>query len=1185
MKTIKHIAFIFLALLLSVSTFGSKGEKVKKSNRKPNVLFIVVDDLKPEIGCYGSEVVKTPNIDQLAKTGVLFENAYCQQAVCAPSRISAFTGMRPDQTGVLDLKTNMRDMNPDIVTIPEYFKQNGYETAGLGKLMHGAKNNDPQSWTIPYKESEELEYAEGYSPPAHGKYQNPEAIEAMKFAKVNNYNWFQTVDYLNSLNLKPAVESKDVPDDAYVDGAVATNSAVIIEELAGKDKPFFFALGINRPHLPFAVPKKYWDMYERSEIEIHPFQEHAANSPDLAYHPWGELRSYSDIPDKGDLSADKQKELIHGYFASTSFADAQIGLVLDKLKELGIEDNTIVVLWGDHGWHLGDHGLWCKHSNFEQATRVPFIIRAPGMSSGNRAETMTEMIDIFPTLAEYAGIPVPENLEGASLMPVMENTNVRVKNFALSQFPRGKKIMGYSMRTGRYRLTLWLNGEYMNEQVYLNPDIHSIELYDYKTDPLEKISQAHNPEYKQTVEALKEKLLDELKKQDANLNLQSDHSTKIGTTESSNVVLNETFDAPLANRWVPIVRKGADIKFSTVRQSATGNNAMKAEVISLGENPWDAQNRLEKQLNLEAGKKYKIGIKYNGADLKLVLKSNNKPTVRAFSSGSPGEFQFKDFTVAESGQYNLMLQYASAGEYLIDQVEIIELNKAGTGKSHVTNNGNAGHIYIETFDKPINNRWKPIIRNGAEINFSIDAQSPAGKNALKAEVIQLGKNTWDNQLALSKKIKLEAGKPYTLLVKYVGDNMTIALKSENGKHIVKKFEKGDKNNPLSQKITVTESGNYNLKIQFLSKGVYHIDKIQLSDEIGKKGTGAVARKVTKGFKAVPLNSSNIHVAGANYVYAEKNKLHFSRFSEDVLALPQKQAMFSAEKARTNSGIKIRFATTGNYINLEFTPGEGTNRGSEFAVLQNGKLWRKFKFSGELGKKPMVLNIKNAKSDRYTQFEVVLPSWSDVALTHMEIEKERELFSFKSKKKKTYLAIGNSITHGVGQGSASYLTYPYLLAEKLGAEYYNLAVGGAKVSQAIAEMTAELPEANFITILIGYNDMAGASMTVDQYVANYTAYLKEIRKNQPKATIYCISLAYTRFEKNEKTGATPDDFRNALKKLVEDFIANGDKKLVFVDGKSISSEANLREDNPKDIVHFGIEGAALFADELYKIIAK
>lgn len=511
--------YFLTAIVILATTYSAKGSAEdannSKSPEKPNILFIIVDDLKPMLGVYGDKNIKSPNIDALAKRGVLFSNAYCQQAVCAPSRVSVFTGLRPDRTRVWDLKTNMRDENPDVVTLPGFFRSHGYETAGFGKLLHGAKDNDPDSWSIPYKNDKELSYAEGFRYPANGKFQALEIQDAMKVAKQKKLNWGETNKYLKELGLAPSTECLDIPDNAYSDGAVAAAGVEMLETLGNTGKPFFLALGFHKPHLPFVAPKRYWDLYERNEIELNPFQEEADHSPAFAYHGGMELRNYSDIPGTGPVDKEKQRELIHGYMACVSFVDNQVGKVLAKLDELGLRENTIVILWGDHGWHLGDHGLWCKHTNFEQATKAPLIISAPGLATGAYASGMTEFIDIYPTLCELTGLEGPEALEGQSLVPVLKDPQIIIKDFAISQYPRGNNIMGYSLRTEQYRLTLWFKGAFREGMIASAENIESLELYDYKLDPLETMSLARNPKYSKILETMKTKLLSVINNSDS----------------------------------------------------------------------------------------------------------------------------------------------------------------------------------------------------------------------------------------------------------------------------------------------------------------------------------------------------------------------------------------------------------------------------------------------------------------------------------------------------------------------------------------------------------------------------------------------------------------------------------------------------------------------------------------------
>ena len=498
--------FLVLVVLSCQNTFAQIVEELKK----PNVLFIIVDDLKPILGCYGDPFVKTPNIDRFAKEGVVFTNTYCQQAVCGPSRASFLTGMRPDYTGVWDLETEMRNINPEILSMPQFFKQNGYITAGIGKVFDSRsvdENIDKPSWSIPfYKKSND--YYPKEMGKAKGRYRGVKVLEEIEiYEKIGRAKGLTGKELSNfiKINAKPSVESLDIPDNAYIDGATVLHSKDILKVLKENAKPFFFAVGITKPHLPFAVPKKYWDLYNRDEIQLAEFRENANNSPLVAYHGAGELYKYTDIPPiasfsdvKGgmELPFDKQKELIHGYYASVSYADALIGKLISTLESLDLKDNTIVTIIGDHGWHLGDHNLWCKHSNFEQATRIPMIFKIPGIKA-SKTSALAEAVDIFPTLCDATGIKIPEKLQGASLMPILMETKSKVKDYAVSQYRRGKNMrtFGYSIRTERYRLTLWMKDFYRLYKPFDEGYIVSGELYDYENDPLETENYYNNKEY------------------------------------------------------------------------------------------------------------------------------------------------------------------------------------------------------------------------------------------------------------------------------------------------------------------------------------------------------------------------------------------------------------------------------------------------------------------------------------------------------------------------------------------------------------------------------------------------------------------------------------------------------------------------------------------------------------------
>ena len=487
--------------LISLLSFFFGIIHAQDSQTAPNILFIAVDDLKPTIGAFGDDLAHTPNIDLLAEQATVFLNNHTQQAVCGPSRASLMTGKRPDYTKVRDLKTKMRDMVPEIVTIPQYFKNQGYKTIGLGKIFDPRcvdEFRDKPSWSVPFMPEHKFEYPNDFGPPAMGFYQDPKIkLYIQKLRNEAKANGIKNLGKYLRDTFKPPFEKTDAPDDAYVDGALAMYANKFLDEYKPEsNEPFFLAVGFKRPHLPFTAPKKYWDMYNPSKFEIAKFQQNSKNGPSIAYHSSGELRSYI-TPEisyeisknnRVKLSNEFQKDLIHGYYASTSFIDAQIGKIVDKLKETGLHKNTIIVIWGDHGWHLGDHGLWNKHSNFEQATRSPLVIFDPRVNKRMQIKSPTEFVDIFPTLCAATGLQIPENLDGKNLMPLIKGEQISIKPFAVSQWTSAKKT-GYSFRTDRYRYTVWLNGKKSTDPVF-EEDIFAEELYDYRTDPAETINLA-----------------------------------------------------------------------------------------------------------------------------------------------------------------------------------------------------------------------------------------------------------------------------------------------------------------------------------------------------------------------------------------------------------------------------------------------------------------------------------------------------------------------------------------------------------------------------------------------------------------------------------------------------------------------------------------------------------------------
>ncbi len=496
----------FLAAGLSAGAYAFLSQRVplwaagEEAKGKYNVLFIAVDDLRPQTGCYGHPMMHTPNIDALARSGTLFNRAYCQQAVCSPSRTSLLTGRRPDTTRIYELQTHFRKTIPDVVTLPEYFKQHGYHTQAFSKIYHGGLD-DPQSWSVPH-----------WTPKAtaYGKKETMDALQAqkeqMRARGVKIGSEVIETDPKTGLALKvrqgarargPSWEDPDVPDNALADGMTADKAVETLREV--KDKRFFLAVGFLKPHLPFVAPKRYFDLYDRSKIELPDNMYAPVDVPDLAMTDFGELRSYIDIPRTGPVPRQQARDLILAYYAATSYVDAQIGRVLDELDKLGLREKTVVVLWGDHGWQLGEHGIWCKHTNFEDATRSLMMMRIPGQrNAGARTEALSEFVDIYPTLCEACGLPLPKGLEGTSLVPVIDKPNRLWKKAAFSQYPRGK-AMGYSMRTDRYRYTEWVEPG--------KPPV-GVELYDHEKDPGENINLAKRPEYEDIVGELSAKLRD-----------------------------------------------------------------------------------------------------------------------------------------------------------------------------------------------------------------------------------------------------------------------------------------------------------------------------------------------------------------------------------------------------------------------------------------------------------------------------------------------------------------------------------------------------------------------------------------------------------------------------------------------------------------------------------------------------
>jgi len=451
-----------------------------------NVLFIAVDDLRPLLGCYGDPVARTPNIDRLAADGALFIRAYCQEALCAPSRSSLMTGRRPDTIKVCNLEARFRDTMPDVVTLPQHFKQQGYHAVSIGKVYH-AGQNDQASWSEPY------DYA-GVA--LKRQWHNPESLQA--FDRVLK-EIRETRDFKRQPK-GPAWEAAVAEEDEFVDAGVCRKAAAAMRRL--KDQRFFLAAGFFRPHLPFVAPKKYFDWYPIDDLHLPENRFPPQDAPAYALHSWPELRSYADVPGEGPVSEEDTLRLIQAYYACVSHVDAMVGRLLDEVERLGLREKTVVVLWGDHGWHLAEQGLWTKMTNFEVAVHCPLIIRAPGMAGkAVRTDALVEFVDIYPTLCELCGLSPPEELEGTSFVSLFEHPDRPWKKAVFSQYPRQDPkvgpLMGRSMRTDRYRYTEWQGP---------NGRVYATELYDHETDHGETTNLAKRPDNADLVWRLSQQL-------------------------------------------------------------------------------------------------------------------------------------------------------------------------------------------------------------------------------------------------------------------------------------------------------------------------------------------------------------------------------------------------------------------------------------------------------------------------------------------------------------------------------------------------------------------------------------------------------------------------------------------------------------------------------------------------------
>ena len=456
---VKHDVFFTLILILSGSlTFAEaqpEGATPAKNTQRPNILLISIDDLRPDLGSYGHPIAKTPSLDSFAQSGLLFERAYTHQAISGPSRASLMTGLRPATTGIKRLQQTVSNTVPAVVTLNKIFKQNGYETISVGKIYHDI-NDDLDGWsTAPYDVS----------------YGMRRAREQAGIPR-------------------PAYESRD-SEELLPDAKNVNHALDELERLSQLDNPFFLAVGLHSPHLPFRAPKNDWDKYDPQQIPAPLTTKPQVDAPYWAVVAW-EIWRYDNLPPKpGPMPLLEGNKLRHGYLAAVSFADGLVGEILTKVSTLGLDDNTIVVIWSDHGFKLGDHGGWAKHSTVELDIHIPMMIRVPGMTStGARTAALVETVDIYPTLIDLAGLSEPHVLEGTSMRPLLNKPQQIWKQAVFAQYPRWVKkqpLMGETVRTQRYRYTAWV-GEQSGQIV-------AQELYDHAVDPIEARNVAYDTDH------------------------------------------------------------------------------------------------------------------------------------------------------------------------------------------------------------------------------------------------------------------------------------------------------------------------------------------------------------------------------------------------------------------------------------------------------------------------------------------------------------------------------------------------------------------------------------------------------------------------------------------------------------------------------------------------------------------
>lgn len=459
-----------IAAIAALTFSCSGGEEANEAREPLNVLFIPVDDLRYQANVFGQEEMITPNLDQLAKDGVAFNRAYCNVPVCGASRASLMSGVRPTPDRFVNFYASKDEDFPHKPSIAKWFKDHGYTTVSMGKVYHH-QHDDLDAWS---KEPWDHQAQIGIGWQSYITEESRIIIEGNR-----------TEEHPNRV-IGPAWEAADVPDNGYPDGLLAERAIEQLKVFAETGEPFFLGVGFTKPHLPFNAPQKYWDMYDVDDLVLadNPFKP--LNAPDAAMHEWGELRGmYHGIPQEGPVCKETEINLVHGYYACVTYIDFQVGKLMQALEETGLADNTIVILWGDHGFHLGEHGLWAKHCNFDRVLAAPLIVKSPDIE-GHITETLVEFIDIYPSLVELAGLPMPDHLDGKSFVPSMKDPEVEHKEAIFSRY-----INGESVKTDQFLYTEWVN-----EDGY----IYARMLYDNHNDPAENVNISEEPEYADVVE-------------------------------------------------------------------------------------------------------------------------------------------------------------------------------------------------------------------------------------------------------------------------------------------------------------------------------------------------------------------------------------------------------------------------------------------------------------------------------------------------------------------------------------------------------------------------------------------------------------------------------------------------------------------------------------------------------------